>query len=581
MSIHTIMHPEFSARLLDWDKWRVTYEGGEAFIDKYLKTLSSRESSEDFIVRKAITYCPSFAKMGINEIRDSIYQRMSDIVRLDGTKSYQDAILGLNGGVDLEGASMNYFMGCKVLPELLTMGKIGIYVDMPPKQGPSIADNATVRPYIYLYPCESIRSWCDDSADSNEHLAVLLEDNVYEIDPKTGFPKGTMTRLRHVWKEPDGGIYACFYNEKGDMIDQNGQPLLEPIKLGINRVPFVLAEISESLLTDVADYQIALLNLASTDMAYQMNLNFPLYTEQFDPKSDAPHLRKRGLDGPGTAADAEKGKVEEIKIGVRRGRRYPVGMERPDFISPSAEPMRVSMEKQEQLKAEIRHLLKLSVSNLRGPKMASAESKREDDRSLETGLSYIGLALENAERKIGAYWSMYEGEKDKTPTINYPENYSLRSEEDRRNEAKELNDLMIRVPSKTYQKAIAKRMAKIMLGPKVTRQDSITIDSEIDAAVTMDIDAKTIQIDVETGLVSTELASQIRGYPKGEAEKSKQDHAERLARIAEAQSENQSDVSGIKDGQDKPRLNAQNQKKQSRDTTQDDTVSDKTRGDGD
>lgn len=560
MKVFEILHPDFNARLQEWSKWRLTYEGGRAFIDAYLQKLSKREDNDDFIIRKSMTYCPAFAKVGVNEIKDSIYQRMGDITRVGGSESYQEAVSGLNGGIDLEGSSMNYFMGCKILPELLTMQKVGIFVDMPDVIGENLLDKS--RPYVYIYNCEKVRCWVDETACPNEYQAILLEDKTYNIDPESGFPIGYQRCFRKMWKE-NGVILTGFYNSEGKE--------LEAIReLKINRIPFVVVEISESLLTDVADYQIALLNLASTDMNYQMNMNFSLYTEQYDARTDSPHLRPAG-----EASEANTAKMTEVQIGPTRGRRYPVGTDRPAFISPSGEPMSVSMAKQEQMKSDIRQLLKLAVSSLRGPKMASAESKKEDSRSLESGLSYIGMSLELAERKIAELWALYDG-KGQIATINYPETYSLKSEEDRREESKSLNELMITVPSLTYQKAMAKRIASIMLGTKVSREDLQKINSEIDESKIINIDPITIQGDVEAGLVSTEFASEARGYPKGEAAKSADDHAERLARIAASQTEGL----GIADGNHNPKRQGKNDKKASRDTTQDGKVSDKTRGDG-
>ena len=63
--------------------------------------------------------------------------------------------------------------------------------------------------------------------------------------------------------------------------------------------------------------------------------------------------------------------------------------------------------------------------------------------------------------------------------------------------------------------------------------------------------AETLLEDVDKGLVSTEFASDLRGYPQGEVEKAKKEHAERIARIQAAQQEAQIDKS--KAGQaDKP-----------------------------
>lgn len=572
--IFDILHPEYQNSLQNWSKWRLTYEGGEAFKNTYLRQLSAREDLSDFADRKSVTYSPSFAKAGINEVKDSIYQRMRDISRTGGSRSYQDAIDGRSGGVDLEGSSMNYFMGCEVLPELLVMQKCGIYVDMPPLQGESLAINQNIRPYIYKYNVEDIRNWiCDEGQTSNEFVSVLLEESVQTFDNRTGFPTGVRSRLRHVWKDVNGQVWACFYldEEAGPcMVDVNNQPIQEPIPLKINKIPFTIASISESLMTDVADYQIALLNLASTDMSYALRSNFPFYTEQYDARADSSHLKPAGDTGE-----------QEVKVGVSKGRRYPKGMERPDFINPSSEPLKISMEKQAQLKSEIRELLKLTISNLRGPKMASAESKKEDNRSLETGLSYIGLELENVERRIAEFWAMYENDSA-IATVNYPEEYSLESEEERRAEVKDLTDTMFTVPSPTYQKQIAKRISRLQLGREISRETLETIDKEIDSATTMTSDPDVVRTDVEAGLVGLETASKIRGYPDGEVEKAKKDHADRLARIAAAQSDpsNNPGARGNTAADSNPGQSAKDEKAASRDTAKKDTTADNTRGKG-
>ena len=79
-----------------------------------------------------MTPIPKFAEAAINDIRNAIYQRMRDITRKGGSKAYQYAVNGNNLGVDHRGATMNAFIGVKVLTELLVMGRVGVFVDAPP-----------------------------------------------------------------------------------------------------------------------------------------------------------------------------------------------------------------------------------------------------------------------------------------------------------------------------------------------------------------------------------------------------------------------------------------------------------------
>ena len=194
-TIDELKHPEYKDLQRYWNKWRLTYEGGDKFVNAYVKMFSQLEDYNDFADRKAITYVPAFAKAAVNDIKNSIFQRTADITRVGGPESYQNAILGRDGGVDLDGSSMNAFIGRQLLPEMLTMKKVGVYVDAPDNQGVTLYDVKDERPYVYLYKAEEIISWTSAPGDvSTEFLTLLLEDNYDDIDPDTGLTTGVATR---------------------------------------------------------------------------------------------------------------------------------------------------------------------------------------------------------------------------------------------------------------------------------------------------------------------------------------------------------------------------------------------------
>jgi hypothetical protein len=570
---NALTHPDYLASLNDWTKWRYTYKGGSSFIEKYLQKFTNREDHQDYLDRKSITYCPAFAKAGIEEVKNSIYQRMSDITRVEGSESYTQAVNGKGGGVDLKGNTMNSYIGQEILTELLVMSKVGVYVDMPAMQTGSIIEAQQAKPYLYTYKREDIRNW---TYYRDELTSVLLRDYEYVYDEATGFPMSFKTMYRHLRKE-DGVVKIKFYDEIGDAC-------CEEIILNIPKIPFSIFEISNSLLEDVADYQIALLNVASSDIAYTLKANFPFYTEQYDPRNFNNFVRYQGpsqFDDDGNEIDQGQANQDvsgdnEIKVGATAGRRYPIGADQPAFIHPSAEPMLASMQKQEQLKREIRLLLHLSLSSVKTVGSESAESKKEDNRTLEAGLANIGMTLEKGERLIAEFWANYEGKT--TPTVHYPINYSLRSEEDRRAEAKDLNELMKTLPSETYQKEIGKQMARILLSHYIPADTLAKVEAEIDKAPNMVADPDIVAKDVENGLCSPETGSLLRGYPEGEAVKAEEAHAKRLQRIALSQTK--AEARGIRDLGANPN-SGKEEKAESRDTDQDDMVRDKTRGEND
>ena len=535
----------------DVRKWRLAYKGGQSFISAYLEKFSHRESTTDFHLRKKVTYCPAFAKAGVNEIKDSIFQRMVDISRIGGPSSFRKAVLGENGGVDSCNSSLNSFIGKEILPELLIVSKVGIYVDMPDVEPSNLKESKKNQPYIYAYKVEDIINW-----DNDDYTSVYLRDNQLEFD-EYGFATGTKKGFRRLWQDDAGRVWVQVFDEKEK--ETEAPRHLE----NLTKIPFVMGEISSSLMEDVADYQIALLNIASSDIGYTLKSNFPFYTEQFDARAQGSEFL--------TGGDKDENGDSEITVGDSTGRRYPLNTERPAFINPSSEPLMASMKKQAQLKEEIRLLLNLSLTSIKTVGSVSAESKDRDQVTLESGLANIGLTLEKIERSVAKIWCEYLGDPD-VPTINYPVNYSLRTSQDRLQEATSLTKLLPIIPSRTYQREIGKKITRVMLSQTVDSETLTTIDSEIDEAVNMISDPDVISQDIESGLLSPETGSILRGYPEGEAAKAEIAHEKRLTRIALAQSSEPTNKDTELPGEFKE------QKKESRETDEDGVVTSKTRG---
>ena len=529
-TIAELMHPDYRVLITDYNKWRLTYQGGRRFISAYLKRHSKRESALEFQERKFMTYCPCFAATAINEIMNSIYQRLSDIKRVGGDNTYREAIEGRNGGVDLHGSSMANFMGQAILRELLPMKKVGIYIDMPKLSGETVLATYQARPYLYYYAAEDIRTWSYQYQNGQyQYNNVLLRDSIQEIDPETGMPMGTTHRWRRVWLDTDG-VHVKFF-------DEAGEPSEEQVDMpNLKRLPFITLELTDSLLVNTCDYQIALLNLQSTDLNYLMKANFPFYTEEFDPRADNIYT-DRPVNAEGPSTNNDEGNSKEVVVGNVNGRRFPKGFKAPAFIHPSSEPLKASMDKQTQMKAEIRELVGLALATLQ-PIHASAESKQQDQGTMESGLSAIGLTMEYAEREISKVWAMYLGKDESDAAlVNYPRKYSLVSNEDRRADALQLSELMPVAPSILYKKEIAKQLATCLLDRKIADSDLDKIHKEIDAAPYIDGTALDVQQDVVAGIVSTETASLARGYKnaKQEVATAKDEKNESLAMIAKHQ----------------------------------------------
>jgi hypothetical protein len=554
VKIHEIRHPYYSIEEDDWEKYRLVYEGGRKFIDKYLEKYSCRENDADFTIRRKITYAPSFAKSAINEIKNVIFNRLRDVTRYSNSNSYCEAICGKSGGVDNAGSSMDYFIGQYIVPELLTMRRVGVYVDMP-RRVPETLIEKRPHPYLYFYTVEDIHSWTyTDPSDEQEFQSILLCENTLKYD--YGLPADKYTRFRHVTLLPNNeGIIVKFYNTDSNSINIDGTVEDVAYRLPLKHIPFVMFEIQDSLLKDIADYQIALLNMESADVAYAVQANFTTYIEE---KSDGiteidaiPSLSVEEIDNI-DETDIDK-KIREAKnisekVGHTYGKRYPKGANPPAYIHPSAEPLKAAMDKEKQIKKDIKLLINLAITDL-SEKMVSEDSKKMDESGKQTGLACVAYVLENGERKIAKYWAAYEKLIEPKILVDYPKDYDLKSDDDRRRDAKELLELLESIPSAEFKRKVLKIVVTTLIGHQTPQDELDKIYKEIDSTNGLMSGIETILQCHEKGLVSDKTASILAGFDASEAEKAATDHAARLARIQEAQGQEGGSARGVPDTQ--------------------------------
>jgi hypothetical protein len=582
----SIRHPEYLEDEMYWTEWRDIYNGGPRFVRRNLKRFSTRETPADFNDRKFYTPIPSYAKAAVNDIRNAIFQRLRDIYRRNGSENYMKACAGEMGGVDNRGSSMQSFLGIDVLTELLVMGRVGVYVDMPKLAGlRTMADEGNARPYCYMYRVEDILSWHEAKPEEpGDFTSVLLRDRGINYNqgliPGVNLPNGDFTRYRLLWIDPkDRQVRMRVYDEEDQLITLDGIPVDDDaatIKLELDRIPFTMMDIGGSLLKDVYKHQVALLNLGSSDVAYALKANYPFYVEQVDKRAVGSHLKKTVADdGTSTTSDnSEAG--QEATTGVSHGRTYDMKAERPGFIHPSPEPLMASMKLQEKLEDDIRKLVNLAVQNKMGQRAVSAEAMKLSDQGLEAGLSYIGLVLESAEHRIAEYWASYESkdpDKRLIAVIKYPDRYSLKDDEDRIKEARELAELMYTVPGKEVKKELAKNIVTTLLSGKVNTEKIDSIFKQIDEADYATSDPEIIIRAHEAGLVGEQTASIAIGFSDDEYLQAREDHVERAKRIMEAQLAGKMEAAegaaarGVDDLDASPNESGRREREQASDTT--------------
>jgi len=537
-SISSLRHPDYIFDSLNWERYRDTYEGGDYYRDKYLQKFSTDETALAFNTRKNISPIPAFAKQALLEVRNSIFQRLADVTRIGGSEGYQAA---MKSNVDREGTGMNQFIGVKVLTELLVIGRVGIYVDAPNVLPTTLAEKPS-SPYLYHYAAEDILSWQVETEENlGQFKSVLLRDRAVHYETHLAgvqLPDGERkTRYRLVWRDPNGDIRVRMYNDKEEVIYLPDSEVDGSVRLDLPFVPFVMPNIGGSLLKDVWSYQVSLLNIMSGAVNFDLSSNVPFLTIQTDLRTAGSHL-KSPTNNPEANNQTSKNQAESI--GSTQGRYYDKTLDRPQFIAPPSEPLLASLKLQDRLQDDIRRLVALAVEGKSGSRTESGEAKKMSSQSLEAGLSFIGTVLQTTEQQIAEIWASYENTQNpNVAQIGYPTRYSLKTDEERLDEAERILKLADKTPSKMAKRAAYKQVITLLFEDKVTTAVLTRMHSEVDAAKYTRTDMEFIVEARKEGLVSDETASDALGFAPGEVEKAADDHAERLERILASQSKAQ------------------------------------------
>ena len=532
-SITTVRHPHYLRDSLDWEQWRDTFEGGEYYRDHYLVKFSDRETDAEFRARKELTPIPTFAKAAILDVRNNIYQRLVGVSRVGGSNAYQTAVRGLSGGVNGEGSTMDAFIGKDILTELLVMGRVGCYVDALAPAGPTLADQS-YPPFLTHYRIEDILSYSyAPRGMGGEFQSVLLRDWNATINGEMGsgivLPNGSQEQYRLIWKDEQGVVRFRLYDGQGEIRRRPDSDADGSVATNLKRVPFVLFDIGDSLMKDVASYQKSLLNLSSNDVYYAIKSNSPFLTIQRDAFASGDHLKK--------ADTANGGSGNSEDVGAGKGRYYGINEDRPGFIAPPTDPLKTSMQLQERLEDSIRTLINLAIQSKAGSRTESAESKRIGQGGLEAGLSFIGLELEAGEKLIADIWAEYENVRNPKPaTIHYPDRYTLKSDSERLEEAEMQIKLIEKLPTQELKRTVSKGIVDTLLGGRLPQDQLDAINRRVDANDYILTDPKMILEAHKAGLVDDKTAADALGFNAEKVvEQAREDRAERIALTLEAQ----------------------------------------------
>lgn len=527
-------HPEWTEDHVRWIKWRMAYDGGEDFVKTYLQKYHD-ESLFEYERRRALTFNPPHSKGVVNTIRDSFAVKLPDVAR-DGSEEYLDWCAN---NVDNCQSNMSTFIGEQVFPEMLALQTCGVWMDAPIRyDGEDLAAARERLPFLFTIRRENVLSWYHDP-ETNELLSFLCQEWV-PVRNEWGLVVDVAKRYRYAQMIPDyfgsdgNGVRVMFIDKDGHLTSDNivDPETAEPKVIQMSRIPFIEFSIPKSLMEDIADMQTTLMNLNSCDVDFLFKQNFPVWTEQIDAELEGERelMARANHDGSQESAEANV-KMHKRTVGSNRGVAYDKGLNPPAFVAPSPEPIRVSMEKQQAIATDIRVVSNIALTSMSIAALEQSGASKEADRvGLEASLAFLASVVETGEKDIAALFHEMMGIQEE-PTVVYPRNFNVKTDAENRAEAKELIEIRDSIPVAAFQKEMNKRISAAALRGHVDPEVEAGIDEAIDGHIDWDTSvehANAMTMHRQNGLVTSDMASVLMGFPAGQAALARNEKAEDL-----------------------------------------------------
>jgi hypothetical protein len=437
------------------------------FVLARLKHFSDRETAQAFETRKSITPNPPDLRIAFNKLTNSIRARMGEITRLSDLPEYLYAV---RNGVNESGSGMDAFISEYVLPELLTAGAVGVFCNRDAV--PDTLAGEAPKPYLTVIPFEDIinHTYTDGVLTA---LTLRAQEPTYNL----GYQNGTTTifeEFKLVGSTVTKTVTAL--GTKGDSIPVTSV-------LNVDFIPFAMVAIKESPVCNAVDTHDALLQLSSSDFLFLNKSNYPIYTEQYDIKTELQQQQfEKSRQSRPTATEggeAPKKSNDDVLVGTTTGRRYPVGAERPGFIAPPIEHLEASSVKQQDLIKKINQIMGVEALEVDDVKK-SADSKTQDKETLVGFVQTIFDALSNLENKLAGFWHSYYSAGDNFAVI-YPQTFDLRSEKTRLEHSKDKIGIRDNIASQTARRLITLEAIRDAL-PRISAADIKKIEAELSSA---------------------------------------------------------------------------------------------------
>lgn len=530
-------HPYYLAKIGTWEKARKAVSNDSSYVNKYLKQYSHRETLQEFNYRKQVTPNPSVTRISLNKLCKSVRAHLHDVSRKVENEKLAQALRGERAGVDGLGSNANTFIGGKPLRELLITGRVGIFCarDLAPQ---TVSDEENLAdPYLTVVPAEDILNWSTVPGYPQQYQNLVIRSQRAKIDPE-GLVEDyeeVVTRYDLVEATPGNNVtIRVRIYESGSDIAVSDKSVDYP------QIPFTMIDIEESPVVQALNNHDALLQLTSSDHFFLNQANFPLFTEQFDLNTEMQLEQKRRLSQRAEMStvdegDAPRGKTKdttyEADFGVMKGRRYPKGTDRPDWVAPPTAHLDASYTKQDRLEERIKEIFDIDNLELKDTR-ATAESKREDKETLSGAIQTLFGLFERSERISYAHYQLFFGTY-LLPQITFPADINLKSVAETLKNATERLKVRDDVNSIGMKRALTKQVAQDLFSDS-SDAEMEAIFAEIEASDFLVSSDYLIKLSKERR-VNTEYILKQLALPASLADKFKADRLEELSEMVAAQ----------------------------------------------
>ncbi|MCH7619178.1 MAG: hypothetical protein IH880_05355 [Candidatus Marinimicrobia bacterium] len=439
-------HGEYEANKGLWDFFWESYEGGSGYIEGGNLIRHPREDTTVYNRRKERAYFVNYC----GAIIDTYIAHLNKQAPVVDVPKPAGAWAAFAKDVNRRSDSLSEFRR-EVQAAAMTLGQTFIVVDKPDSGALSLAEEIESGTpfFMHYYPWDVV-DWDLDEFGKPYWVKLLETDRSV---PSSPFQKGRGSRT----------LYKIWFRDSWTMIDSDGKvvnsgenPLGEvPIVPVLNRKKKSNPMQGISALNDIAYLNKRIFNLGSLIDQFAFNAAFPM-------------LRNPQVPG---------GESGDVSVSERTVFEFPdTASYPPEWMSPPTEPLKFLSEEIASTVKEIQRLARLEAGfDLKQSQPQSGVSKAFDWLSTSTVLAEKADNFEEAERNAVRLWLKWQGMSDAIFTVDYPDEFDMKSLEKEIEDAVKLKSLQI---SPTFEAELMKRLAKKAL-PKIDDETARDIEEEI------------------------------------------------------------------------------------------------------